>query len=340
MKQLTISVAAYNVEAYLDHLMKSIIDADVMDSLEVLIVNDGSRDHTAEIAMRYQEKYPQSVRLIDKPNGGHGSTINRGIEEATGRYFRALDGDDWVHSEHLAALVGKMDSIDSDIILSNYIKCYEDGRTEKPNEFPGLQEGETYSFDEIRLPEFRMRYHTVIYRTELLKKNRIRLDEHCFYVDAEFMLYPIPHVDTIHYSGECVYCYRVGNEGQSVSNASRMKNIDQSELVGKHLIDFFNVNRTRLSKEKTRYCINAIKVHCKWHENSLFLCKPCKEIRERFGYFDKYILANAPEVYERLGAESKVLSFMRRTGYYTYRLAVSYTKKRDERWQKKHENRK
>ena len=94
-KLLTISVAAYNVDNYLDQLMQSVIEADVMDALEVLIVNDGSKDGTAAKALSYQQQYPASVRLIDKENGGHGSTINCGIREAKGKYFRALDGDDW-----------------------------------------------------------------------------------------------------------------------------------------------------------------------------------------------------------------------------------------------------
>ena len=116
-KILSISVAAYNVEKYLDQLMQSVIASGAIDDLEVLIVNDGSKDGTADKAMEYQKKYPQSVRLIDKENGGHGSTINRGITEATGKYFRALDGDDWVHSEHLGKLVEKMKNIDADYLL-------------------------------------------------------------------------------------------------------------------------------------------------------------------------------------------------------------------------------
>ena len=98
-KLLTISVAAYNVEAYLDQLMASVIASGVLDAIEVLIVSDGSTDRTAEIARGYEAQYPASVRLIEKPNGGHGSTINRGIREAKGKFFRALDGDDWVCPE-------------------------------------------------------------------------------------------------------------------------------------------------------------------------------------------------------------------------------------------------
>ena len=77
-KILTITVPAYNVERFLDQTLASFADERVLDLLEVLIVDDGSKDHTAEITKRYEEKYPQTFRLISKENGGHGSTINRG----------------------------------------------------------------------------------------------------------------------------------------------------------------------------------------------------------------------------------------------------------------------
>jgi glycosyltransferase involved in cell wall biosynthesis len=64
-------------------------------NIEVLIVDDGSTDRTAEIADAYEEKYPGIVRAIHKENGGHGSGVNRGLKEAKGLYFKVLDSDDW-----------------------------------------------------------------------------------------------------------------------------------------------------------------------------------------------------------------------------------------------------
>lgn len=327
-KQLTISVAAYNVEDYLDQLMDSVIKADVMDELEILIINDGSKDRTVEIARGYQDQYPQSVRLIDKPNGGHGSTINKGIEEATGRYFRALDGDDWIHSEHLAALVKKMGSIDSDVILSDYCECYEDGRTRLPNEFPELKDGGLYQFEKIWHPKFWMRYHTVIFRTELLKKHQIRLDEHCFYVDVELMLYPIPYLNSIFFSKDYLYCYRIGYDGQSVSDLSRKKNIKHSEKVAYHLIDYFETHKESLSENKRQYFIDELTFHCKWYIDSLFLFPCGKEIKNDLVAFEQYILAHAPEIYKQMGEESTVITLLRKSAYSAYRLLAQYKKYR------------
>lgn len=95
MKILTVTVPMYNVESYIDQCLKSFVVPGAEEKLEVLVVNDGSPDHSRDIAQKYTEKYPSIFRIIDKENGGHGSTINRGIEEAKGKYFKVVDGDDW-----------------------------------------------------------------------------------------------------------------------------------------------------------------------------------------------------------------------------------------------------
>ena len=104
MKLLTVSIAAYHVEDYLRETLDSFLIPEVTDQLEVLIVNDGSGEGVNEIAREYQTNYPDVFRLIDKENGGHGSTVNRGIEEAAGKYFKTVDGDDYVSAEGLKAI--------------------------------------------------------------------------------------------------------------------------------------------------------------------------------------------------------------------------------------------
>ena len=75
-KIVSISIAAYNVENFLDETLSSLYCPDVLDDIEVFIVNDGSKDATADIARKYVDKCPTSFFLIDKTNGGYGSTIN------------------------------------------------------------------------------------------------------------------------------------------------------------------------------------------------------------------------------------------------------------------------
>lgn len=77
-----------------------------------------------------------------------------------------------------------------------------------------------------------------------------RLDEHCFYVDAEYNLYPIPFVKTIAFLEKQVYCYRLGMETQSMNIRNMQKNCAHHEMVLTHLLEFYKEEAERLTPEK------------------------------------------------------------------------------------------
>ena len=104
-KVISFSIAAYNIEVYAKQLLDSFIDEKTMDEIEVLIINDGSNDQTVNICQEYVNKYPNVFRLINKENGGHGSTINKGIKIAKGKYFKPIDGDDWIKTTNLPKII-------------------------------------------------------------------------------------------------------------------------------------------------------------------------------------------------------------------------------------------
>ena len=100
-KLLTIIIPTYNMEKYLDKCLSSLIvdDKELMTQLEVLVVIDGAKDRSSEIAHTYQDKYPDTYVVIDKENGNYGSCINRGLKEASGKYVKVLDADDYEEPE-------------------------------------------------------------------------------------------------------------------------------------------------------------------------------------------------------------------------------------------------
>ena len=95
-KVLTVVIPSFNVEKYLRQTLESLRNEEILEDVEVLIVDDGSTDGTAKIGKEYEKRYPQTYRVISKTNGGHGSTINCGIEQSRGTFFKVVDGDDWV----------------------------------------------------------------------------------------------------------------------------------------------------------------------------------------------------------------------------------------------------
>ena len=81
-KILTIIVPSYNTEAYIDECLPTMLKHRYRKQLELLLVNDGSRDGTLEKLKQYEQSYPDTVPVIDKEIGGHGSVINLGIRKA------------------------------------------------------------------------------------------------------------------------------------------------------------------------------------------------------------------------------------------------------------------
>lgn len=95
-KVLTVIVPVYNMEKYIRQCLESLVIGEALDRIEVLVVLDGSKDGSAEIAYEFVEQYPDTFRIIYKANGGHGSAINTGLMMASGEYVKILDSDDWV----------------------------------------------------------------------------------------------------------------------------------------------------------------------------------------------------------------------------------------------------
>ncbi len=316
-KIMTISVAAYNVEKYLDKLMSSLLDKRILDDIEILVVNDGSKDKTAEITKRYENEYPETVRLVDKENGGHGSTINRGIIEATGKYFRALDGDDWVDTESFVKLVEYTKKYDVDMILTDYIRCYEDGSTELVKEWD-LDNGKIYDADKVWKQFKRILYHQVVFKTEILKENNITLDENCFYVDSEFVLYPIPYINNVVYFDLVVYCYRLGRAGQSVSVEGTKKNVSHYLKVAKSLFEFYKRNEKELSDIKKKYLARRISYNCTWYFDALMLFGPSSKNKKDIIDFENYVKETLIDSYNSMAEISKCINLLRKSGYSLY----------------------
>ena len=128
MKYLSIIIPSFNTEKFIDENMKTFIDDRLFEDVEILIINDGSKDKTEEKALKYQNEYLNYVRVITKENGNHGSVINRGILEAKGKYFKVIDADDWVNTENLVELVDFLKKCNTDLVINPYYTIDETTR--------------------------------------------------------------------------------------------------------------------------------------------------------------------------------------------------------------------
>lgn len=249
MKTLSFAVPCYNSAEYMDKCIESLLKCG--DDIEILIVNDGStKDNTAEKADQWQERYPDIIKAIHKENGGHGSAVNAGLDNATGRYFKVVDSDDWLDEEAMVPVMRylrrQMELRDAtDLVIANYVyeKVYEGTRTVMAysNVFPIEEE---FGWDEVGRfnPSQYLLMHSVIYRTELLREMELQLPHHCFYVDNIFVYEPLPQVESMYYINVDMYRYFIGREDQSVNEKVMMGRIDQQLRVTRTMIDAVDVS--------------------------------------------------------------------------------------------------
>lgn len=240
-KTITISIAAYNVERFLDETLSSLLCPEVIDDIEIFVVNDGSKDSTVSIANRYIKKYPQSFFLIDKENGGYGSTINASLKKASGKYFRLLDGDDWFDKDEFVKYVKALKTIDTDLVITDFVKRIQTDNDEK-------QERTSYSYPQNKCQSasdiYSMAMHSTTVKTELLKKGNVSITEHCFYTDFEFIMKAFLLSSTFTYLPYAVYQYRIWGEGQSVSITGSMKHYKERDLISRFALDAATRNST------------------------------------------------------------------------------------------------
>lgn len=266
---LSISIASYNVSKFIVQILCSLLRCKYANELEILVVNDGSKDDTVSVVQQFiNDNYSGDgmpvIRLIDKENGGHGSTLNEGIKKATGKYFRLLDGDDYYISENLDKLIEILRSEDSDLVLTNYIEDFAvSGIFNRTRLYEQLTSGVQYRLEDITSNGYGFSsvgpiLHTSTYKTELLKNANFKIDEHCFYVDMEYNFIGFVSANTVTYYPLDIYSYYLGRNGQSVSPASFKKNVSQHEKVCLRIISEYEKRKQTLPEGKKKYILEKL----------------------------------------------------------------------------------
>lgn len=312
MKTLTISVAAYNVEKTLDKTLESFNDARIYNDLEVLIVDDGSKDNTKLVAQKYEKIAPQTFKYVEKENGGHGSTINKGISLATGKYFKVIDGDDWVDTDVLVKFIDELKHLDSDMVLTNHVEVYPN-RTNKVCLVKGMKANKEYTWNndfDIK----RVVLHTLTVKTELLKKNNVHITENCFYVDVEYVVWSTYVSQTITYLNLYLYMYRLGSSDQSVNKNNMLKNVGMQEKVSYQLVrlyDKFTNNGMKPNQDSTIF--NTFKRSIGSTMRTYLLLKT-KVAKNKITIFDQNIHNISEASYQRLN-DDRFIHLIRSNNY-------------------------
>ncbi|MBP9001902.1 MAG: glycosyltransferase family 2 protein [Lachnospiraceae bacterium] len=268
MKLLTIAIPSYNSENYLSKCIESLLPGG--EDVEILVVNDGSKDNTSAIGHEYEAKYPGIVKVIDKENGGHGSAVNAGVEHATGLFFKVVDSDDWVKKSAYLEILDKLkDFAGSDVIIdmliSNFVYEKEGAAKKKVMRYEhALPKDTVFTWNDVG-HFFKGQYilmHSVIYRTKLLRECGMKLPDHTFYVDNIFVYEPLPYVKNMYYMDVNFYRYYIGREDQSVNEKVMIGRVDQQLRVNKLMIDYTVRNRKMIfaNKRLKQYMLNYLEI--------------------------------------------------------------------------------
>ena len=265
MKLLSIAIPCYNSAAYMRRCIDSLLPGG--EDVEIMIVNDGSTDNTKDIAEEYRERFPSMVKVINKENGGHGSAVNAGIQNAAGLFYKVVDSDDWVNPEAYQKILNVLAEVvrgpkTLDLLISNYVYEKEGAKRKRVMRYAkSLPEGRFFGWDEAKAlgKTHYLLMHSLIYRTSLLRECGMKLPEHTFYVDNLVAFIPLPYVKTMYYLDVNFYRYFIGRADQSVNEKVMIGRIDQQIRVNKLMVNAY-INCKSTNKHLKKYMFSYLDI--------------------------------------------------------------------------------
>lgn len=322
-KLLTIVVPTYNMQDYLNRCLDSlVVSSELMQQLEVLVINDGSKDNSSAIAHEYEARYPETFRVIDKENGNYGSCVNRGLAEAEGKYIKILDADDWFDVAEFERFFFKLGDVDVDLVLTPFETVDDKGEVLSVRR-QDLEEGACFdfnSFPQERISRYSM--HMVTYRTELLRSVGYRQTEGISYTDTEWTHIPQYSIGKFVYYPYVVYKYFMGREGQTMDPSVLSLNIWKYETIIHSLVDnrkLYDFKQKMLADELNLQQIVFLATNI--YRMFLVLVKPSSSDLAHLKEFDGYLKEACLTAYTatdilplKKNIPIRYVSFWRRTG--------------------------
>ncbi|HBJ77344.1 MAG TPA: hypothetical protein DDY68_06210 [Porphyromonadaceae bacterium] len=308
-KILTLIVPTYNMEEYLDKCLTSLImeDRGKMEQLEVLVIIDGATDRSAEIAHKYEEQFSYTYRVIEKRNGNYGSCINRGLEEAGGKYVKILDADDWFDTKVLEGYISFLNNQTAYIIINRAQSIDKFGKVIQE---VGKLEDKVRSVKSLdTLDESfgaNIRMHNIAYRREIFKEWDYHQTEGIFYTDNEWVAVPMTRCKTIVFFDGVLYQYYIGREGRSMDFLILENRIKDIMLIGIKLLEtytYYNVN-----KGVKGILLGVLKQHIA----SMYNYSGILSNAEEFDKLESYIYSSNKELYD----DMKLWTLKNRNLYY------------------------
>ena len=217
--KVSIIVPVYGVEKYIDKCLNSLVKQSLKE-IEIIVVNDGTKDNSQKIIDKYVKKYPDKIKSYIKENGGQGSARNYGLKKATGEYIGYVDSDDFVEKDMYKKLYNKAKENNYDIVVCGNYNVSEDYQNKNIDAFIN-----NYNTDLENIFFGKMAVWNKIYKRDILIKNKLEFKEKVWYEDLAFTLKAIMNSNTFAFIDEPLYDYLI-REGSTMNNSNVKRNLE------------------------------------------------------------------------------------------------------------------
>lgn len=316
--KVSVVIPCYNVEKYLRQCLDSVVNQ-TLKELEIICVNDGSKDSTLSIIQEYASADPR-IRIIDKPNGGYGESMNRGFDAATGEYLGIIESDDYAELDMFEKLYACAKQYELDAVKSGFFYYYSKPEERNiPNPIASWVTSRrtfcpvTDFKSKMEMAEFfniKPTIWSAIYRKDFIRDNCIRFNETpgASFQDTSFNFKVWSLAKRVRLMEDCFLHYRQDNESSSINNPGKVycvcdeydaieRFLDAQPLKKAKLIpvmvrikyDSYMWNYERLAEPLQREFIQRFQSDFQRHLQNGFLQKP---------YFEWYRWAKVHQIME------------------------------------------
>lgn len=287
------------MEKYIGKCLDSLLIPE-LDQVEVLVVNDGSKDCSSEIAHEYANRFPNSIRVIDKENGNYGSCINAALPQCTGRYVKILDADDTFDTTNFSIFVQTIATIDVDALITPFIRIKEGSMVPYMRCFYNLQEEEKgIKLDAEESNKFLnsklLTMHSLAYNTDVFRRFSYHQTEGISYTDTIWAIVPSSYCNTFMFLDIEIYRYLIGREGQT-TDVNQVGKLAQSFFrVAEDLLDYYqSFNGKHMNRD--RFLAQVCFYHKSFYRE--LMRHVSHELSKKYKSHDSLLKKEYPEVFD------------------------------------------
>lgn len=248
MKKVSIIIPIYNVEKYVKKCIDSAVNQ-TLDDYEIIIVDDGSPDRSAEIAEGYAQKH-QNIKILKKKNGGLSSARNAGLEVARGKYVYFIDSDDYIKENTIEELYFKAEKENLDIVYFNAAPLFESEeiRMKNQNYINYYNRSGDYSLSCSGQVMFANMYENrewypsaclQFIRRDFIEKNKLRFYEGIIHEDNLFSFKAVMQACKVGYIDKAYY-YRIIRDDSIMTQRKSMRNVKGYLVSYREMISFLH----------------------------------------------------------------------------------------------------